>query len=109
MFGKAAESVGNQSMASGKVDERTSLLPDGTTRGPDKGAADSAAKPDDKGAGSKLEEENDPKKEDEESKEDQPLTHAQILKIREETIDSALISAVKTLAQLQRAQDLMAY
>ena len=30
VFGKAAESVGNQSITSGKVDERTSLLPDGT-------------------------------------------------------------------------------
>ena len=37
------------------------------------------------------------------------MTRKEIFKKREEVIDKALISAVKTLTQLQRAQDLMAY
>ena len=74
-------------------------MPDGTLRA-EKGRAnpDSKVSPDD----------NSHDKKDTDEKEEK-LTKKQIYALREDVIDKALISAVKTLAQLQRAQDLMAY
>ena len=116
IFGKNPGS-GDQSVnISSKNDERTSLLPDGTRANKSQGGLLIGQQPDKNGqqpedtqsAAKNIPDETHSKGEGEES-EDKPLTRQEIYRRREEVVDKVLISAVKTLAQLQRASDLMAY
>ena len=101
VFGKAPNSGDASLNMSSKIDERTSLLPDGTRaiKKNDNLDESSSAKVDGEGRADGTASDDDSR----------PMSRSQIYTRREEVVDKALISAVKTLASLTRQYDLMAY
>lgn len=94
VFGKAPNSGDASLNMSSKIDERTSLLPDGT-RAIKKGEnldESSSAKVDGEGRADGTASDDDSR----------PMSRSEIYRRREEVVDKALISAVKTLASLTR-------
>ena len=98
LFSKPQVNSGDQSLnMSSKIDERTSLLPDGTRA--DKGVKQVG---DEAGGNAKVAPEENLGNGQTEELADQPMTRQQIHRLRAEVVDKALISAVKTLAVLCR-------